>query len=172
MPVWNSREVERAVYYEKLSGWQKAKYYIFSTACFGSISFSELFGAVSKDNLPFYFKYWNTVSMLLMILIVYTGTKMCYRVNEKMDSKNFVERIVCLGIPAGIRAILIGVLFYLVLIVVIVRSGYPGLTLVAYVGLAMAPLVQSVFFGLLYRSFKRLMGLFTDELRKHESGSV
>jgi uncharacterized membrane protein len=56
------------------------------------------------DNI---YNIYDTIDSITMLIIIIIGTYYCYLVNSKGDNKNFMVRYVSMGIPVGIRIMLI-----------------------------------------------------------------
>lgn len=101
----------------ELSEFEKTKYYI-----------AALYLQLLNIGLPAYF--WgfklDSLGLISYILAALVGTyciiAIC-RVNDKIDGKNIIERLVVLGFPAFIRALVLYWLLYFILAVVAYNIG-------------------------------------------------
>lgn len=58
--------------------------------------------------------YTELISLpLIQDIICVLGIVICYKTNKAGDDKEFIERIICLGLPVGIRAFVFYILFML-----------------------------------------------------------
>jgi hypothetical protein len=61
----------------------------------------------------------NILSSSLTMVIPLLGTIYCYKVNRQRDNREFIDRYICLGIPIGIRIVVL----FLVMLGLILLAG-------------------------------------------------
>ena len=66
----------------------------------------------------------NITSSILNVLVNAAGLLFCYQANKKGDNKAFIERIICLSVPIGVRVIIASSLLYIVYLIGFVVSGH------------------------------------------------
>ncbi|WP_053911371.1 hypothetical protein [Pseudoalteromonas sp. SW0106-04] len=72
--------------------------------------FMELFPSdelSDKETMYLYIQY------LMIALITILGIYFCYEKNQKIDSKNFIERFICFSLPVAIKSFFIITLFFI-----------------------------------------------------------
>lgn len=72
----------------------------------------------------------NAFRALGSLAIVLFGIYYCFNINHRGDNKNFIERIVCIGFPLGIKVYISGVvlfaIFACVVLVCLIQTGFFG----------------------------------------------
>jgi hypothetical protein len=99
MNFFDDRELARRFKQNAVPSQERFLYYI-STTVLGfvlSSVFAERYSVGSYD----------TISDIIILFMTIVGTILCYRINKSGDDKEFIERIVSLGFPAAIQALLL-----------------------------------------------------------------
>lgn len=104
MILFSSRKLEKALVAGKLDNWGKAKYIIIPAVVFAPFSatvafFSPRFGE-KPSGLYFLVQFAFYIATMF---ITYFGMKLCFRANEKIDGKNFIERFSILLLPVALK---------------------------------------------------------------------
>ncbi len=125
MNFWRYDELANRLKAGKVSEKEKF-YYFFIFMLFWYLntlpSVSQSFGNVDKINI------WLS---LISIALLTFGLSCVYKVNKKGDDKNFIERIICLSFPIGVR---LGAFFIPVLSIAMIIGTY-GANIAAYMKL-------------------------------------
>ena len=105
MYFWNTKKLVEDFKNDDVSQKEAMKYLIAISLFMVLGTFlSELFPSdelSDKESMYLYIEY------LLITLITIIGVYLCYEKNEKVDSKNFIERFVCFALPIGIKSFLL-----------------------------------------------------------------
>ena len=51
------------------------------------------------------YNQYDAISTFLILGITISGVYYCYQINKKGDNKEFIVRVMCIGLPAGIRVL-------------------------------------------------------------------
>jgi len=119
MYLWNTNALANELKEGTLSEREKFKYYITSTLLYELLILVTSFSARTFSAVEIFLS-------LLSIAILFFGTYQSYRVNQKGDGLNFIERFICLSLPIGIKIIVwyfLGmIIFFIVMILLGGRS--------------------------------------------------
>ena len=118
MYLWNVRKLADELKSGSLTEWQKMRYFLWSNVLAGL--FLE-FLLMRNFNIESYYGYFFLV---VNALFVYLFIQRVFLINEKGDSKDFIERVVCLGIPIGIRIFALLVIIGVVLSILLLEMGF------------------------------------------------
>lgn len=111
MNLWRYDELANRLKAGKVSELEKFYYFFvfMLVAYLGSISnFSSSFNGLQKI---------NTLLSLVSLVIYTVGLSCLYKTNQKGDGKNFMERMICLAIPIGVRLVAFSVPVYSVAVI-------------------------------------------------------
>jgi ribose/xylose/arabinose/galactoside ABC-type transport system permease subunit len=53
------------------------------------------------------YNIYDSVSTILMLAVSVWGVYYCYNINSSGDNKDFIVRVICIGLPVGIRLLVI-----------------------------------------------------------------
>ena len=56
---------------------------------------------------------YESVSTILMLAVSVWGVYYCYKINSAGDNKDFIVRVMCIGLPVGIRVLVIFIPIYI-----------------------------------------------------------
>lgn len=65
-------------------------------------------------NIGTSYNYYDTIGSVLMLGISVFGTYSCYKINRNGDNRDFIVRVMCLGLPVLIRVIVIFIPIFVV----------------------------------------------------------
>ncbi len=158
MTVLSSKEVERLLAINLLTGWEKMKYLMIVTVLgFFSRPVALVSPIYSKPSLII--EALDLASVAASILIVVYGIKRCFKINEVIDQQHFIERFAILSVPVSIKILIVGIPGSYILLWVLFdlfREKHPGLyQFVPGFLYIMASIVTCIYYFLLKRSFVR-----------------
>ncbi|MDT8901999.1 hypothetical protein [Anaeroselena agilis] len=113
MYLWKVKALAQDFREGKVTQKEQMKYYLlFSVLTLAAASLS------SSGNSFFDNSYLDWVDFCLQILITALGIIWCFQANQQGDDRDFVGRMVCIGLPLGIRIsvwiILLSVIYFIV----------------------------------------------------------
>jgi len=112
MYLWNTKALAKELKEGTLSEGEKFKYYLFGVIIYALLF--EFGGYLDKE-------IFTTVNLLLSITIVsldIIGIYLCYEANKQGDGLLFIERIVCLSVPLGIRILVLSIVLLIIFSIV------------------------------------------------------
>ena len=59
------------------------------------------------------YNIYDSVSTILMLAASVWGVYYCYKINSAGDNKDFIVRVMCIGLPVGIRVLVIFIPIYI-----------------------------------------------------------
>lgn len=120
MHFWNIDGLADELKSGKFTEAQAFKYYI-TVSVLQMISF--VIPMRSETVTTFYSLGFGSIFPIVWFAASLAGLILCFRANQRADGKDFIQRMICLELPAGIRTIV----FCTPLIVIggIIRSAFP-----------------------------------------------
>lgn len=120
MYLWKTKELVSRMKSDEISQTEKFKYFLVFTIL---ITISGQFSSYVSISPTFQ----AVIVSVLRVVIVIAGTILCYRTNKEGDDREFIDRIICISLPLGIRFFVI--LFatfslYLVLSMIILGDAF------------------------------------------------
>jgi hypothetical protein len=157
--VLSSKEVERLLAKNELTGWEKGKYLIILMVLgFFSRPFTLVSPIYSKP--PLIIQTLDLATVVVSILIFVYGTKRCFKVNEAIDQQYFIERFAVLSVPVSIKILSVGIpssFAFLWIMFDLFSENHPDLyQFVPGFFYIMGPIVTYTYYFFLKRSFVRL----------------
>ncbi len=160
MILFSSRKLEIAIAEGKLPSWQKAKYIIIPTVLSGPFAWSSyVIRPIFGKKPPTLNTLISIFISILTMFIIYYGIKSCFKVNQKIDDQNFIERFCILLLPVLFKLIVIFLPISMILtgIAYAITRHDPLLSQrVPILFSVFGPLFILIYYSLLKRSFKRL----------------
>lgn len=105
MYLWKVDSLVEDFKTDKVTQWEEFKYMLLFSVL-TVITYEPLSCNVSAYN------YYDYIDSVLAVAITIGGVYYCYKINKEGDNKNFIARVICIGLPVAVR---ISVLFILVL---------------------------------------------------------
>ena len=122
MYLWNISALAHDLRENKVSESEKMHYFLFLTI------FETLFhGSGSRGSASF-----ALMMDIVFALITIFGILKCYAINKRGDNRGFIERFICLSLPAMIRTVLLALLMVILaflLVVVPIKIFAPNATI-------------------------------------------
>jgi hypothetical protein len=106
----------------------------------------------SETLTTFYSLGFGSVFPIVWLATALAGLILCFRANQRADGKDFIQRMICLELPAGIRTMVFCI--PLIFIGVIIRSAFPkeDSHIVAFWTMGIVLLVSIIVqYGMIYR---------------------
>lgn len=103
---------------------------------------------------------------VLMAIVTYYGIRMSYRINEKIDGENFIERYTVLSVPIFVKFFVFSIPALLLLMAIVGISSKYAIWLKGSFSLILRiifPFVFFLFYYLVSRSIKRYGELLEEE---------
>jgi hypothetical protein len=82
----------------KVTQREQFKYVMLSTIAIMIVSDPILYAGTVYNS-------YDTVGSLIMLIISVIGTYACYKINAGGDNQDFIQRLLCIGLPVGVRVI-------------------------------------------------------------------
>lgn len=60
------------------------------------------------------YNYYDTIGSILMLVISIFGVYYCYKINSSGDNKDFIVRVMCIGLPVMIRVLVVMIPVFIV----------------------------------------------------------
>lgn len=149
MELWDINKTVIAVKSAELTEWEKTKYYI-ALMIFQLLSLA-ITGMLGNTRIGVV----GLISYALAACVGIFGIISCFNINTKNDNKNFIERIVILGLPITVRVSILFWVLFVVISVVGANFEYEDMLLNLY-GLFSASAYYLVFFYLLRLNLAKL----------------
>ena len=108
MYLWNTRALAKELKEETVSQSQRFKYFLVFTMLYTTILVVGHY-VDRYDITP-----ESVTNSVLTLLVTLIGTIWCYRANGGRNGHEFIDRSICLGLPIGIRLIVV-MIFILIL---------------------------------------------------------
>ena len=156
MYFWRIERLVEDLNRDQISEWEGAKYLIMIGVVF-SIATAPVF------SIGMEYSWLDTVSTAIIVAATGLGTFYCYRINRRVDDRDFVLRFVCLFVPVTVRLIPVVVLVG-ILTGILFTESWPGFDALdepvepyrtAPEDLGMLVLLQVIFYWYLGRTFSR-----------------
>ena len=120
MYLWKTKELVLKMKNDELSQTEKFKYFlvfIILTTIFGGLS---SYTSISPT-------FQSVIASILRAVIVIAGTILCYGTNKKGDDREFIDRIICISLPLGIKffvVFIVTLLLYVILSAIIIGDAF------------------------------------------------
>ncbi|OBY75394.1 hypothetical protein [Acinetobacter gyllenbergii] len=109
MYFWNTKKLIDDLKNDRLTEQNYKNYYLISSAFMLIMMFAMRFAPID-DVLP------NLIDAVLSIIILIAGVNFCFKANGGNQGKQFLNRLICLFLPIGVRFILVYLLLFTVFI--------------------------------------------------------
>ncbi|HOO77522.1 MAG TPA: hypothetical protein PK636_01760 [bacterium] len=160
MILFSSRKLEKALVTGTLDNWVKAKYIVIPAVVFAPFAATVAFFSPRIGEKPSgLYLLTQFAFYIATMFITYFGMKLCFRANEKIDGKNFIERFSILLLPVALK--LYCICLPLTIVATMIVSALVGADsgLIRANLLIFGPLMvvfPLIYYALLFRSFRRL----------------
>jgi len=98
----SSKKLELALAENRITGWEKAKY-IFILTILGFVYSPFYFFAPPYPSPSLSVQTLDILAKLFSVLIIFYGIKRCFQINELIDHQSFIERLIILVVPIGLK---------------------------------------------------------------------
>jgi hypothetical protein len=135
MYLWNADALVEDFQHNNVSSAEEFKYFFVNTLYIACISHMSLISLSDSNEIEWY----DSVYLLITLLINAIGCYANYRLNQHGDDKDFIKRCLCLGVPLGIKlnTLAIILLFLLFLFIELAADSLKPRTIdfISYVGI-------------------------------------
>ena len=100
---------------------ERLTYLLINSLFFAVMTTDAMYSLLGADKI---LNFWTWTSDVVAIAVLVAGTVLSYRVNERGDGEEFIERYVSLGFPILIRTFLLGL--GLIVVVLALDGVFPG----------------------------------------------
>lgn len=104
----NDRELARRLRDKDVPSGERLMYLIMTYAALGIVTSNFYYALIFSPTVDLRDHLSDALFFLLMVI----GTLICYRVNERGDDKEFIERVVCLTVPIAIQTLILAAVWY------------------------------------------------------------
>ncbi len=98
----SSQKLELALSDNRITRWEKAKY-IFILTILGFIYSPFYFFAPPYPRPSLSVQALDILAKFLSALVIFYGIKRCFKINELIDHQSFIERLIILIVPIGLK---------------------------------------------------------------------
>jgi hypothetical protein len=100
MYLWKVNSLVEDFKSERVSQKEEFKYMLLFTIAMALASDPALYIGSS-------YNYYDTIGSIMMLVISMFGVYYCYRINSSGDDKDFIVRVMCIGLPVMIRVLVL-----------------------------------------------------------------
>lgn len=110
MYLWNTDALIKDFQNNQVNSAEEFKYFFTNTLYIAFVSHTSLISFADSNEIQWY----DSVYLLITLLINAIGCYANYRLNQHGDDKDFIKRCLCLGVPLGIKLnLLVMILLFL-----------------------------------------------------------
>lgn len=111
MYLWNVDALVKDFQNNNVSSAEEFKYFLTNTLYVACISHTSLISFSDSNEIEWY----DSVYLLITLLINAIGCYANYRLNQHGDNKDFIKRCLCLGVPLGIKLNILAIILLFLL---------------------------------------------------------